>query len=80
MFVTVQYFKEQFNAYAGKEYTFKTDLDLVEFQKVLVPTNKKGEFKKALVRRINVKWEDIDPDYRDNLKTITQIDKGENLW
>lgn len=71
--VRVKYFKDDIKGYAGREYTFRTELPLQPFQKVLVPSND-VELKKALVVEIDVPESEIDPAWANRIKTITQID------
>ena len=74
MYVSVQYFDEQANAYGGKSYTYKTDLPLVPYQKVIVPTYK-GD-KKAIIKEINLPDSCVEEAWKDKLKTISEVDKG----
>lgn len=75
MLVKVKYFKEDLSLYGGYEYTFRTDLPLKMYQKVLVPSMD-GENKKALVVAVNVPETELDPSWAWKLKDITKLDKG----
>ena len=75
MFVKVKYHKDELNGYGGREYTFRTDLPLKLYQKVLVPSND-GEPKKAVVTAINVPDTEIDPSWANRIKEIKELDKG----
>lgn len=74
MYVKCIYFKNDMNAYAGREYTFSTKLPLIPCMKVLVPSND-GELKKALVTEINVPESEIDKAWADRIKEIKELDK-----
>lgn len=73
MFVKVIYFKTDLNAYGGRDYLFSTELPLIPYQKVLVPSND-GELKKALVVEIDVPESEIDPAWANRIKEIKQLD------
>lgn len=75
MYVKCIYFKNDMNAYAGREYTFRTELPLIPYQKVLVPSSD-GELKKALVTEINVPESEIQKEWADRIKEIKEIDKS----
>lgn len=77
MNVQVKYWKDDISAYGGKDYTFKTELPLVPYQKVLVPAVD-GSKKKAIVTRVAVSDSEIDPEWIDRLKEITELDKGDS--
>lgn len=77
MFVKVKYYDASLNAYAGAQYTYKTDLALAEFTKVLAPARGRNgiERKKALVTEINVPEWEVNPEWE--LKSIEEYDNGE---
>lgn len=77
MLVSVIFYDESVQAYCGRDYTYKTELPLKVFQKVICPTYK-GD-KKALVTEVNLPDSVVDPSWADKLKEITQIDKGEGV-
>lgn len=72
MLVSVIYYDEKVNAYCGRDYTYKTDLPLKVFQKVIVPVPD-GK-KKALVTDINLPDSVVDPAWADRIRTITELD------
>ena len=71
------YYNELTRSYCGKEYTYKTELPLKLFQKVLVPVSGGGK-KKALVVDIDLPESVVDPAWADKLKEITEIYYEEN--
>lgn len=75
LLVEVVYFDETVNGYGGRGYTYKTELPLKPFQKVLAPTYK-GD-KKALVTKVNLPDSAIDPAWAYKVKEIKEIDNGE---
>lgn len=75
MYVKVKYHKDDLAGYGGREYTFKTELALQPYMKVLVPSND-GEPKRALVTEINVPDTEIDKAWADRIKEIKELDKG----
>lgn len=75
MFVKVKYYKDDLSGYGGKAYTFKTELALQPYQKILVPSND-GEPKKALVTEVNVPESEIDEAWASRIKEIKEMDKG----
>ena len=70
--MSVIYYDELINAYAGREYTYLSDLPLQPFQKVFAPT--KDGRKKALVVDIDLPESAIDPAWATRLKEISLID------
>lgn len=74
MLVSVIYFDELADGYAGRKYTYRTNLPLRPFQKVLAPTPK-GD-KRALVIDVDMPESVIDPAWADRVKEIKEIDKG----
>ena len=76
MYVKVKYYKDDLSGYGGREYTFKTELPLIPYQKVLVPSND-GDPKKALVTEVNLdESEIIGQPWANQIKEIKEIDKG----
>lgn len=75
MLVSVIYYDEQAKGYGGKEYTYRTELPLVPYQKVICPTYKGN--KKALVTQINLPESVVDPAWADKLREIKEIDHEE---
>ena len=73
MYVKVKYHKEDLKGYGGKEYTFSTNLPLIPYQKVLVPSND-GEMKKAIVVEVNVPESEIDKAWANRIKEIKELD------
>ena len=72
MYVSIVYYDPASNSYAGREYTYKTELPLLPYQKVIAPTAK-GD-KKALVTRINIPEKEINPEWADRIKEIKEYD------
>ena len=72
MIVTVLYYDEVAKGYGGTTYTYRTDLPLVPYQKVICPTYKGN--KKAIVRQINLPETAIHPDWADRVKEIKELD------
>ncbi len=70
--VSVIYYDELMNAYAGREYTYRTNLRLKLFQKVLAPTPDGN--KKALVVDIDLPESAINPEWAERVKEIKEID------
>lgn len=77
MLVSVAFYDETSRAYCGRDYTYKTELPLKVFEKVICPTYK-GD-KRALVTDINLPESSVDPAWADKLKEITKLDKGEKV-
>lgn len=77
LFVKVKYFNEEIGGYAGVQYTYKTNLALTEYMKVLAPVRGRDgiEMKKALVTEINVPEWEVNPEWE--LKEIKEYDNGE---
>ena len=73
MIVTVLYYDSLMNAYAGRAYTYRTNLPLKPFQKVLAPTPD-GD-KKALVVEVDLPESVIDEAFADRVKEIKELDK-----
>lgn len=73
MYVRVKYHKADLQGYGGKEYTFSTELPLIPYQKVLVPSND-GEMKKAIVVEVNVPESEIDKAWANRIKEIKELD------
>ena len=74
MIVTVLYYDEMAHGYGGNEYTYRTELPLQPFQKVLAPTQK-GD-KKAIVMNVNLPESVIDPAWADRVKVIKELDNA----
>lgn len=74
MFVKVKYHDATLNAYAGVEYTYKTNLAMTEYMKVLAPVRGRDgiEMKKALVTQIDVPEWEVNPEWE--LKEIKEFD------
>ena len=72
MIVTVLYYDEVAKGYGGMEYTYRTKLPLIPYQKVLAPTPK-GD-KKAIVRQINLPETAIKKEWADRVKEIKELD------
>lgn len=58
MFVKVQYYKS-FDLYAGRLYTYKTELPLEPGEQVIAPTYNEAR-QKAVVRQVNVEKPDFE--------------------
>ena len=76
MFVKVKYYDASLNAYAGVQYTYKTDLALEPYTKVLAPVRGRDgiEMKKALVTEGDVPEWEVNPEWE--LKSIEEYDNG----
>ena len=74
MLVSVIYYDPTVNGYCGRPYTYKTNLPLKEFQRVIAPTMD-GD-KKALVVETNLPESSVDPSWAWKLKEIKELDKG----
>lgn len=72
MIVSVIYYDEKLNAYGGREYTYRTELPLIPFQKVLAPT--KDGLKKALVVEVDLPESVIQKEWADRVKEIREVD------
>jgi hypothetical protein len=77
MLVSVIYYDDQSKAYCGRDYTYRTNLPLKVFEKVICPTYK-GD-KRALVTDINLPESSVDPAWADRLREITKLDNGEKV-
>ena len=74
MYIKVVYYNEKLKGYSGRGYTYKTDLELKEGDKVLVPVGNDQEGKRALVVETDVPDSEIDPAWADRIKAVTQYD------
>lgn len=74
MICRVKYLNDKIKAYSGAEYTYKTDLDLKVYEKVLVPVAGSNELKKAIVTSVNLPTSVISPSWADRVKKITERD------
>ena len=74
MFCKVKYYDASLNAYAGVQYTYKTDLALEPYTKVLAPARGRNgiEKKKALVTEVDVPEWEINPEWE--LKEVKEFD------
>ena len=72
MIVSVIYFDEKMNGYGGREYTYRTELPLAPFQKVLAPTI--DGLKKALVVEVDMPESVIQKEWADRVKEIREVD------
>ena len=71
----VKFYHEDINAYAGEEYTYKTDLSLARYQKVLVPAGDDPELKKAIVTTVDVAEKEIvNQPWAYKIKSIKELD------
>lgn len=77
MIVSVIYYDHKISGYAGREYTYKTELPLKPFQKVLVPVAD-GTKKRALVTNVDLPDSVIDPSWSNRVKEIKEYDNEEN--
>lgn len=75
MIVKVKYFNEEVGGYGGQEYTYRTNLPVQKFMKVIAPTYKGDN--KALVTQIDLPESTIDPSWADRVKEIKEFDYGE---
>ena len=75
MIVRVKYFKDDIGAYTGAEYTYLSDIDVKEMDKVIVPVGESGETKKAVVTKINLPSSVISPAWADRMKKIRGFDR-----
>lgn len=76
MLVSVLYYNDNLKGYSGRKYTYRTELPLAVFQKVIVPVAD-GSKKKALVTDVDLPESTVDPAWADKLKNITELDKGD---
>lgn len=74
MICKVKYFNERAAAYAGREYTYRSELPLQIYDKVLVPV-KDSEDKRAIVTAIDLPESAIDPAWADAVKNIERYDR-----
>ena len=72
MIVKVKYFNEEVGGYGGQEYTYKTNLPLVPYTKVIAPTYKGDN--KALVTQVDLPESTIQSEWADRVKEITLYD------
>lgn len=76
MICRVKYWNEKILAYAGPEYTYRTDLPLHKLQKVIAPVGDTGEQKKAIVTSVNLPVDVISPSWADRVKKIREVDES----
>ena len=72
MYVSIVYFDPASNSYVGREYTYRTELPLLPYQKVIAHTAKGN--KKALVVRVDVPETELDKSWIDRIKEIKESD------
>ena len=77
MYVSARYWKEDVKGYAGRDYTFKTDMELIVGDKVLVPTGAELQEKSAVITAVNLPDDCVKPEWADKVKTITKYDEEE---
>ena len=75
MIVRVKYFNDSIGAYSGAEYTYLSDIELKELEKVLVPVGENGETKRAIVTKTNLPSSVISPAWADRLKKVRGYDR-----
>jgi hypothetical protein len=75
MICKVLYFDPTSGAYAGREYTYLTELPVVRYTKVLVPVATSSELQKAIITQVNLPPSVIDPAWADRVLTIERYDK-----
>lgn len=76
MIIRVKYFNDKIKAYSGAEYTYKTDLDLKPYEKVLAPVANSAEPKRAIVTSINLPTSVISPSWADRVQKIKERDEA----
>lgn len=74
MYVQVIYYNEKIKGYTGRSYTYRTDLELKESDKVLVPVGSQEELKRAMVVATHVSLTVNDAIWVDKIKSVTQYD------
>lgn len=74
MIVEVKFYRERAQAYAGRTYSYDTDLPLKVGDRVIVPAA--GGKNRAIVTEVDVPEGNINPDYFP-LKKITEYDAPE---
>jgi len=74
LIVKVKYYDESVNGYGGQEYTYRTDLPVVPYTKVIAPTYKGDN--KALVTQIDLPESTIDPAWAERVQWIKEYDNG----
>lgn len=74
--VRVRFYKPEIDAYAGRQYTYRTTLPLKENDRVLAPTAN-DPAQKAVVVAVGLPETVIDEQWADRVKTITRYDTGE---
>ena len=72
MYVTVRYYRDEASGYAGRPYTYRTELPLKPGDKVIAPTAKGDNA--AQVAEINLPDSAVDPTWADKVKEITRYD------
>ena len=75
MYVTVRYYRDEVSGYAGRLYTYRTELPLKPGDKVIAPTAKGDNA--AQVAEINLPDSAVDPTWADKVKEITRYDTTE---
>lgn len=78
MIVRVRYYKEELKAYGGRDYTYKTELDLKPYEKVFAPVGDPPKDTKALVTEVGLPESVLDPEWAWKVKSITKYDEGED--
>jgi hypothetical protein len=69
--VSVRYYKEDTEQYAGRAYSYFAEIPLVAGDEVLAPTGENGALRRAVVVDDNVPENKIDERILPLLKTIT---------
>lgn len=75
MIVKVKYYNDEIGGYAGQEYTYRTNLSVQPFTKVIAPTYKGDN--KALITQVDLPESTIDPAWADRVQWIKEYDNGE---
>lgn len=74
MICQIKYFNEKVGAYAGRDYTYRSELPLQIYDKVFAPV-KDEEDKRAIVTAIDLPESAIKPEWASAVKYIERYDR-----
>lgn len=74
MYCGVMYLNEETQTYSGRHYTYKTDLDVKPFDRVIAPVGAKAEPKRAVVVEVDIAEDEIPEHIIPIIKEIKERD------
>ena len=72
MYVSVVYYNDRIGGYSGRNYTYRTNMNLKSGDKVMASVG--SENKRAMVIAVDIPESEIDPAWADKIKEITSYD------